>query len=137
MWHVSNGNACPVRLTWCVALGKKILVADDNEDVAASWESLLKARGHIVRVEHDGQSACDAAMEFRPQAAVLDIGMPRMSGHEVAREIRRQPWGRDVFLLALSGWGEAKDKARAYEAGFDQHRTKPGDPDEIIGLIEG
>jgi DNA-binding response OmpR family regulator len=120
-----------------VTYGRKILFADDNEDLAASWESLLRARGHTVLVEHDGQSACDTAMEFRPQALVLDIGMPRMSGHEVAREIRRQPWGRDVLLIALSGWGEAKDKLRALDAGFDHHRTKPGDPDEIIGLIEG
>ncbi len=75
-------------------------------------------------------------MQFRPDAAVLDIGMPRMSGHEVAREIRRQPWGKNTLLLAISGWGEAKDKERAHEAGFDHHRTKPADPDEIIGLIE-
>ena len=120
-----------------MALARKILVADDNADGAALWESLLKERGHTVRVEHDGQSACDTAMEFRPHAAMLDIGMPRMSGHEVAREIRRQPWGRDVLLLALSGWGEPKDKVRALEAGFDHHRTKPGDLDEIVSLIEG
>jgi CheY-like chemotaxis protein len=113
------------------------LVADDNEDIAALWESLLNEGGHTVRVEHDGQSACDTAMEFRTHAAVLDIGMPRVSGHEVAREIRRQPWGRDVMLSALSGWGEPKDEARALEVGFDHHRTKPSDPDEIVSLIEG
>jgi DNA-binding response OmpR family regulator len=120
-----------------MAFGRKILIADDNEDVTASWDLLLTGRGHTVRIEHGGQSAYDTAMEFRPEAVVLDIGMPRMSGHEVAREIRRQPWGRDVLLLALSGWGDAKDKARALEAGFDHHHTKPGDPDEMIALIEG
>ena len=116
---------------------RKILVADDNEDVAASWEVLLKERGHTVRVEHDGQAACDTALAFRPDAALLDIGMPRMSGHEVAREIRRQPWGRSVVLVAVSGWGDPKDKACALEAGFDHHRTKPGNADEIVNLIEG
>jgi DNA-binding response OmpR family regulator len=116
--------------------GQRILVADDNVDLAASLELMFKDRGHTVRVEHDGQDACDTAMAFRPQAAVLDIGMPRMSGHEVARHIRRQAWGNDVLLLALSGWGELKDKTRALEAGFDHHRTKPADPVEILNLIE-
>src|SRR5579862_7565239 len=117
--------------------GRKILVGDDNKDLAASLELMFTGRGHTVRVEHDGQDACHAAMEFRPHAAVLDIGMPRMAGHEVAREIRRQPWGHDVLLLALSGWGGRKDKARALEAGFNHHFTKPGDPGEIVRLIEG
>ena len=119
-----------------VGLPRKILVADDNVDSASAWETLFTQRGHSVRVEHDGQTACDTAMQFRPHVAVLDIGMPRMSGHEVAREIRRQPWGKDILLLAISGWGEAKDKERAREAGFDHHRTKPADPEEIISLIE-
>jgi two-component system, chemotaxis family, CheB/CheR fusion protein len=116
---------------------KLILVADDDESIAASWEALLVDRGYTVRVEHDGRDACEMAFRFRPHAALLDVGMPRMSGHEIAREIRRQPWGGDVLLLAVSGWGEPKDKVHALEAGFDHHRTKPGNPDEIIGLLEG
>jgi CheY-like chemotaxis protein len=116
--------------------GKRILIADDNIDSAATWQMLLAQRGHQVRVEYDGKSACDAALEFRPDAAVLDIGMPYMSGHDVARKIRRQPWGAEVLLVAISGWGTSIDKARALQSGFDHHRTKPADPSEIIGLIE-
>jgi DNA-binding response OmpR family regulator len=120
-----------------VASQRKILIADDNEDIAGAWEVLFKARGHEVRVEHDGQGAWDTAMDFRPHAAILDIGMPRMSGHEVARAIRRATWGGGIVLLALSGWGEPKDEACALEAGFNYHRTKPGNTEEILNLIEG
>jgi DNA-binding response OmpR family regulator len=116
---------------------KRILVADDNVDSADTWRLLLADRGHTVLVAHDGKSACDAAMDFRPQAMLLDVGMPYMSGLDVAKKIRRQPWGHDVLLLAVSGWGTSIDKARASEAGFDHHRTKPADPTEIIDLIEG
>jgi DNA-binding response OmpR family regulator len=115
---------------------KRILIADDNVDSALAWEMLLANRGHTVRVAHDGKSACDAAMEFRPQAVVLDVGMPYMSGLDVARKIRRQSWGSNVLLLAVSGWGTSIDKSRASEAGFDHHRTKPADPIEIVSLIE-
>jgi DNA-binding response OmpR family regulator len=120
-----------------VASALKILIADDNEDITTAWELLLSARGHTVRVEHDGQGAWDTAMAFRPHAAMLDIGMPRMSGHEVARAIRGSTWGVNVLLLALSGWGEPKDKLCALQAGFNHHRTKPGDSEEILSLIEG
>lgn len=112
------------------------MVADDNVDSAAAWQMLFTARGHEVRVEHDGKTACDAAMDFRPQAALLDVGMPYMSGYDVARKIRRQLWGQDVVLVAISGWGTPMDKARALEAGFDHHRTKPASTDEITRLIE-
>ncbi len=119
------------------SISKLILVADDDESIVAAWQALLVDRGHTVRIEHDGRDACDTAFRLRPHAVLLDIGMPRMSGHEIAREIRRQPWGGEVLLLAVSGWGEPKDEVHALEAGFDYHRTKPGNPEEIIGLIEG
>lgn len=116
---------------------QRILIADDNRDLATIWGALFGDRGHFVHLEHDGQSACDAAMKLRPNAVLLDIGMPRMSGHEVARAIRRQPWGKNVLLLAMSGWGDPKDKKCALEAGFNHHCTKPADFDEVVGLVEG
>lgn len=115
---------------------QKILIADDNHDLAAIWRTIFGERGHFVHVEHDGRSACEAAMSMRPDAMLLDIGMPRMSGHEVARAIRLQPWGQDVLLLAISGWGDHSDKRCALEAGFNHHYTKPADLDEVIRLVE-
>lgn len=115
---------------------QRILIADDNHDLAAIWSEIFADRGHAVHVEHDGQSACEAAMSLRPDTMLLDIGMPRMSGHEVARAVRCQPWGRNVLLLAISGWGDPKDKECALEAGFNHHCTKPADFDEVISLVE-
>jgi DNA-binding response OmpR family regulator len=119
-----------------MSVARKILVADDNRDLAAALSVLLASRGHAVRVAHTGEDACIAAMEFRPHVAVLDIDMPLMSGHEVAREIRRQVWGRDVLLVALSGWGGPTHVVHALDAGFDHHREKPSDLAEILSLVE-
>jgi len=88
--------------------------------------------GNQVRIAHDGVAAVREAAAFRPHAAVLDIGMPRMNGYEAARAIRREPWGRDVYLIALTGWGQDIDRLRSREAGFDQHLVKPVAPAEIL-----
>ncbi len=115
----------------------RVLVVDDNEDAAWSFGLLVRRLGHEVRVARDGIEAVQAAAEFRPHVVFLDIGLPRLSGHEVARAIRGQSWGRDVFLVALTGWGQDEDKRRAAESGFDLHLIKPIDPSSVADLIRG
>ncbi|MEP7245376.1 MAG: ATP-binding protein [Gammaproteobacteria bacterium] len=113
----------------------KVLVADDNRDAADSLSILLQSDGHEVRKAYDGDGALEAAEVFRPDVALLDIGMPGLSGYEVAERIRAQPWGRDVTLIALTGWGQSQDKQRAVEAGFDHHVTKPVEPERLQALV--
>jgi CheY-like chemotaxis protein len=86
-------------------------------------------------VGYSGQEALDIGAKSPPDAVILDIGMPGMTGYEVARRIRQEPWGRDVLLVAMTGWGQAKDKDRAQDAGFDRHFTKPLDPGELQRLL--
>jgi signal transduction histidine kinase/ActR/RegA family two-component response regulator len=114
---------------------RRILVADDNRDAAESLAMLLEMAGHEVRVAHHGQAALSLAQVFRPDTALLDIGMPDMSGYEVARSLRREAWAENVQLIALTGWGQESDRRRALEAGFDHHLIKPVDPDQLAGLI--
>jgi PAS domain S-box-containing protein len=125
----SNGT------TGTTGLPARILVVDDNEDAARSLSLLLRHRGHEVRTAHDGVEAVTAATEFRPAIAILDIGLPKLNGYDVARRIRSEPWGQDVMLIALTGWGQGEDKLRAREAGFDHHLTKPVDPAELLHLL--
>ena len=112
----------------------RILVADDNRDAAASLATLLQLDGHEITVANDGRSALAAAESFRPHVAMLDIGMPKLNGYEVARQIRAEPWGRTAVLVAVTGWGQSEDKRRAFEAGFDHHFTKPLDLD-LLGAF--
>lgn len=115
---------------------QRILVADDNADSAETCAMLLQLWGHEVRVAGDGQAAVDAAREFRPQIALIDIGMPRLNGYEVAQAVRRADWGRDMVLVAVTGWGQDEDKQKAAAAGFDRHLAKPVDPQQLQPLIE-
>ena len=96
---------------------------------------LLESSGHDVRVAHLGQTALSVAQTFCPDVALLDIGMPDLSGYEVARTLRKQPWATDLQLIALTGWGQDDDRRRALLAGFDHHLTKPIDPDQLESLI--
>jgi len=116
-----------------VAAGQRcrIVVADDNRDAADSLQVLLELAGHDVFVAYNGQEALDLGVRERPSVFVLDVGMPDMTGYEVARRIRQQAWGRSVLLLAVTGWGQDDDKERAKAAGFDYHFTKPVNPDEV------
>ena len=115
---------------------RRIVVADDNEDSAQSFAMLLSFSGHEVRIAHDGEEALDAMRDFRPDIAFLDIGMPRLSGYEVAELVRAEPWGREMKLIAVTGWGQPDDKARARSAGFDQHLVKPIDPTDVERLLD-
>jgi CheY-like chemotaxis protein len=103
----------------------RVLLVDDNVDAAESLAMLLRLWGHEVAVAHDGPAALRAAAAQRPQVALLDIGLPGMDGHEVARRLRSQPGLGPVVLVALTGWGQDEDRRRSQEAGFDHHLTKP------------
>lgn len=105
--------------------GCRILVVDDNKDSADSMGMLLRIKGNDIRTAHDGLEAVDVAGTFRPDLVLLDIGLPKLNGYEVARRIRQQPWGRDVILVALTGWGQDEDIRRSQEAGFNFHAVKP------------
>src|SRR5690606_20810289 len=113
----------------------RVLVADDNRDNAMSWAILIEGLGHQVAVTYDGLSAVQSAGLMQPQVLLLDIGMPHLDGYEVARRIRATDWGREAFMVAVTGWGQARDRAMAREAGFDEHYTKPLDPDHLEVLL--
>jgi PAS domain S-box-containing protein len=115
--------------------GRRVLVADDNRDAADSLAMLLELSGHEVRVAHDGLTALSLAQVFRPDISVLDIGMPNLSGYEVAQALRRETWGAHIRLIARSGWGQEEDRRRAQEAGFDHHLTKPVAPETLAALL--
>ena len=113
---------------------RRVLVVDDNEDAADSLATLLDVTGFLVRVAYDGPEAIAAADEFRPAVALLDIGLPRLSGYDIARHVRAQR-GDGVLLVAITGWGQEEDRRRAREAGFDHHFTKPADFERLLELI--
>jgi PAS domain S-box-containing protein len=114
----------------------RLLVADDNRDSAATCAALLKASGHEVTVAHSGGEALDLACRTKPDALLLDIGMPGLNGYQLAERIRDTSWGRRAMLIAISGWGQEQDKRRALEAGFDRHLTKPIDPNRLETLLQ-
>jgi CheY-like chemotaxis protein len=114
----------------------KILVADDSQDGADSLSFLLKAAGHTVFTAYDGRSAIALAEKERPDVLLLDIGMPEVSGYEVARAIRREVWGRPMRLIALTGWGQAEHRRRSLEVGFDDHLVKPVELDLLENVLQ-
>jgi signal transduction histidine kinase len=116
------------------AAGHKVLVADDNKDAADSMAMLLEFAGFEMLVAHEGREALRKIMTEKPAAAILDIGMADMTGYEIARRVRSSGDAR-TYLIAVTGWGQAEDVARAKEAGFDEHLTKPVDPARIEALL--
>ena len=119
-----------------LARARRVLLADDNVDFANSLQQLLAARGHDVRVAHDGAQALKIAEEFEPDVAFVDIGMPKVHGYEVARRLRAGRSTSGCILVAVTGWGQENDRRRAREAGFDRHLVKPVDPGEIESILE-
>ena len=112
----------------------RVLVVDDNQDAADSLATLLGVMGYEVRTAYDGPEAIEAADEFSPEVALLDIGLPQLSGYDIARHVRSRR-GNDVLLVAITGWGQEEDRRKAREAGFDHHFTKPADFDVLLDLI--
>ncbi len=115
-------------------LRRRVLIVDDNEDAANSMALLLGLSDHEVKVVYDGMAAVVAAVEFQPDAVLLDLGLPKLSGHEVARRIRAK-LGQNVLLLALTGWGHEKDRQASINAGFNHHLTKPVDVQAVMDLL--
>lgn len=113
----------------------KVLVVDDNADAAIMLSMVIKMLGHEVRTAHDGFQGVDTARIFHPDVVLMDLGMPRMTGYEAARTIRQQPWGQDMVLVALTGWGQQEDRDRTQQAGFDHHLVKPAEPATLQKLF--
>jgi CheY-like chemotaxis protein len=113
-----------------------VLIVDDNDDGAESLSMLLQFAGHETRKAHDGPGALEAASRFRPDVMLLDIGLPGMSGYEVCRRIRQEPWGQTMRIVALTGWGQEEDRQRSREAGFDTHIVKPVDHEVLLKMLE-
>jgi len=114
---------------------RRILVADDFPQSAEILARLLRQDGNLVQIAQDGLEAIETAAQFLPDVAVLDIAMPKLSGYEAARIIREQPWGKHMFLVALSGWGHHVDHQRSKEAGFDAHLTKPAKYEKLMEVL--
>jgi CheY-like chemotaxis protein len=115
--------------------GRRILVVDDNRDAATSLATLLELTGHEAHVAYDGAEAIDKATTLRPHVVLLDIGLPEINGYEAARLIRKEPWGKSMTLVALTGWGQEEDLAKSRDAGFDRHLVKPVEIDTLTRLL--
>jgi PAS domain S-box-containing protein len=113
----------------------RLLVVDDNRDSATSLAKVMKLLGGEVRTAHDGLEALAAAADSRPEVILMDVGIPRLNGYEAARRIRQQPWGRDIAIVALTGWGQEADRIQSKEAGCDGHLVKPVSVAELQMLL--
>jgi PAS domain S-box-containing protein len=116
-------------------VSRRVLVVDDNQDATETLELLLQLWGHEVRIAYDGEGALAQVAELRPDIVLLDIGLPGMSGYEVARRMRALPECRDVMLVAVTGYGQDSDRRQSQEAGFDHHLVKPVQPGTLRDLI--
>lgn len=114
---------------------RRILVVDDNRDAAISLAMLLRISGHTTHTAHDGEEAVTAAGTFRPEVILLDIGLPKLNGFEVARAIRDCDWGKTTMIVALTGWGQEDDRQKSTDAGFDAHLVKPVDFEALKKLL--
>jgi PAS domain S-box-containing protein len=127
---LADAPASAARPSW------RILVADDSQDGADSLAFLLRAAGHEVNTAYDGRTAIRMAEELMPDVVLLDIGMPEVSGYDVARAIRREVWGRGMRLIALTGWGQAEHRRRSLEVGFDEHLVKPVELEVLEDVLQ-
>jgi CheY-like chemotaxis protein len=114
---------------------RRILVADDFPQSAETLARLLQRDGKEVQVVQDGAAAVEAAAQFQPDVVLMDIAMPKLDGYEAAKQIRQQPWGKGMVLIALTGWGQQQDRRRTQEAGFDAHLTKPVNYEAIMAVL--
>jgi CheY-like chemotaxis protein/PAS domain-containing protein len=113
----------------------RILVVDDNTDAARTMSILLRAYGYVTQAAHDGLEAIEVAERFNPHVILLDIGLPKLNGYEVCQQIRSQQWGKEMFVVAVTGWGQEEDKRRAEDCGFDAHIVKPVEPVQLVALL--
>ena len=117
------------------SIPRRILIVDDNRDSADSLALLFEVTGNQTYLAHDGLEALKAIEQHQPEVVLLDIGLPTMDGHEVCRRVREQPWGKDILIIALTGWGQEEDRRKSEEAGFDGHLVKPVDYDKLLALL--
>jgi two-component system CheB/CheR fusion protein len=114
---------------------RRVLLIEDNKDAREMLRTMLELAGHVVYAAADGASGLELLNAEHPEVGIIDIGLPRMDGYQVARRIRDLPHGRDMLLLALSGYGSPSDAHRSVEHGFDYHLVKPVDPDDLTRVI--
>jgi PAS domain S-box-containing protein len=117
------------------SMQRRILIVDDNKDSADSLAMLLEITGNKTFMAHDGVEAVEAIEKHRPEVVLLDIGLPKLDGYEVCRRVREQPWGKDIVVIALTGWGQEDDRRKSEEAGFNGHLVKPVDYDKLLQLL--
>lgn len=115
---------------------RRVLLIDDNIDAAESLAQLLALSGHDARIAADGLRGIALAEDFQPEVVFCDLGLPGMSGYEVAKALRSKPYGRDIVLAALTGYGQPGDRERTAQAGFDAHLVKPVDPSVIESFLD-
>ncbi len=117
--------------------GRRILIVDDNADSADSLAMLLQLSGHEAHTAYDGLQALETVQRLQPDVVLLDLGLPGLDGCEVCRRVRQQPWARRPLLVAVTGWGQAADRQRSQDAGFDVHLVKPVDLPALEQVIAG
>jgi CheY-like chemotaxis protein len=113
----------------------RVLVVDDNVDTVTTLALLVQESGHEVRTAYDGPAVLEAALDYRPNVVLLDIGLPGLNGFEVAKRLRQQPVLRNAVLVAMTGYGRESDRRRSQEAGFDHHLVKPGDFGKVLEIL--
>jgi PAS domain S-box-containing protein len=132
---VTESVAQPEKIRALGAAGVSVLVVDDNADAADALSRVLILAGYQTKVAYEAAMALAIAANLCPDVVLLDIGLPDMSGYELARRLRAEPWGAGMLLIAITGWGQEHDRRKSGEAGFNEHLTKPVDPELLIGLI--
>jgi signal transduction histidine kinase/ActR/RegA family two-component response regulator len=133
---VGHGQPSEIQSQQGPAVTRRIVIVDDNRDSADSLAMLLQMSGNETYLAHDGIEALATIEQQRPEVVLLDIGLPKLSGHEVCQRVREQPWGKGMLIIALTGWGQADDRRKSEEAGFNGHLVKPVDYDKLWALLD-
>lgn len=137
--HQPSSNEVPMQQDPAMAStsvpGRRVLIVDDNSDTGGVFTEIIRGLGHEVAYATDGAAALELACEFRPEVALLDIGLPEMSGYELARRLRELPGLETLFLVALTGYGREEDRRAAQDAGFNLHLVKPIDAERLQSLL--